>query len=102
MGGEDVGEHFLGWGIGGAGGELGEGFGGGEAAALASAEVVAGKEGAAGTREGVHDFSHGGIDAELGGIHGGNIGGKKAKLTTENTEITDEGWAIKLGEVDDC
>jgi len=73
VGGEDVGEHFIGRSFGGARGELGECFGGGEAAALAAAEVVAGKEGAAGTREGFHDFAHGGIDGEFGGVHGWRI-----------------------------
>ena len=73
VGGEDVGEHFFGRSIGSASGEFGEGFGGGEAAALAASEVIAGKEGAAGTGERVHDFAHGGIDGEFGGSHEGRL-----------------------------
>jgi hypothetical protein len=51
-----------------AGADLGEGFGGAEAAALAAADVVGGEEGALGAGAGLEDLGHGHVSPEDGGF----------------------------------
>lgn len=75
-----------------AGADLGEGFGGVEAAALATADVVGGEEGALGTGAGLEDLGHGHVAMERGWLRGGC--GHGWMLAREGRGVNRWAWGI--------
>ena len=75
-----------------AGADLGEGFGGVEATALATADVVGGEEGALGTGAGLEDLGHGHVAMERGWLRGGC--GHGWMLAREGRGVNRWAWGI--------